>query len=520
MAFIKNIQGARITGSITASFTGDGSGLTGIVSASNADTASYVDLVAGTNITINQVGTTYTINSTGGGGSAFPYTGSAIISGSLQVTGSTSISGALTAAGLTYPTTDGDAGDIIFTDGAGNLTFGRTTVFANVKNITSGTLQKGTPVHVTGSVGNANEIVPSSASVALTMPAHFILNEDITAGSEGKAIAIGYINGVNTSGFIEGDTVYVGASGGYTNVKPTGSNLIQNLGIVTKIDATNGSGYVLGAGRSNDVPNITAGYVWIGNSNGVATPTATSSIQNVISSSYATTASYATYAVSASYEINYETSSSYAETASFVPAGVGGLYGGDGTISLNTTAAVAGNLLLSGSNGTQSGSTLSLYGSGSANPVFKVDGSAGELFSISDSLSGSLFAINNISGLSIFEVFSDDQILYGGSTAPALTTTVKNTVSATGAFTVYSLPTASYDGAWFEYVVKSGSNARAGQIMAVWSGSQSNISETTTTDIGSTTAISFYGLVSGSNFVLTGSATTANWTVKTIVRSI
>ena len=518
MAFIKNIQGTRITGSITASFTGDGSGLTGIISASNADTASYVDLVAGTNITINQTGTTYTINSTGGGGgSTFPYTGSAIISGSLQVTGSTSISGALTAAGITYPTTDGDNGDIIYTDGAGNLSFGKTTVFANVKNIAVGTLVKGTPVHVTGSVGNTSEVVPASASVALTMPAHFILNEDITAGAEGLAIASGFINGVNTSGFTEGDTVYVGANGGYTNVKPTGSNLIQNLGIVDKVDAINGSGFILGAGRSNDVPNITEGYTWIGNSDGVATPTATSSIQNVVSSSYATTASYA---ISASYEINYETSSSYAETASFVPAGVGGLYGGDGTISLNTTAAVAGNLLLSGSNGTQSGSTLSLYGSGSANPVFKVDGSAGELFSISDSLSGSLFAINNISGLPIFEIFSDDQILYGDSTAPALTITVKNTVSATGAFTVYSLPTASYDGAWFEYVVKSGSNARTGQIMAVWNGANSAITETTTTDIGSTSNLAFYGLVSGSNFVLTGSAASADWTVKTIVRSI
>ena len=348
MAFIKNIQGARITGSITASFSGDGSGLTGIVSASNADTASYVDLVAGTNITINQVGTTYTINSTGGGGGGgdtFPYTGSAIISGSLQVTGSVDISSTLTAAGITYPTTDGDDGDIIFTDGAGNLSFGRTTVFATVKNITSGTLQKGTPVHVTGSVGNTSEVVPASASVALTMPAHFILNEDLTAGSEGKAIAAGFINGVNTSGFIEGDTVYVGAEGGYTNQKPTGSNLIQNLGIVDKIHATNGSGFILGAGRSNDVPNITQGYVWVGNSDGVATPTATSSIQNVISSSYATTASYA---ISASYEINYETSSSYAETASYVPTGVGGLYGGNGTIPLNTTASVNGDLLFQG----------------------------------------------------------------------------------------------------------------------------------------------------------------------------
>ena len=68
MTFIKNIQGARITGSITASFTGDGSGLTGIISASHADTASYVDLVAGTNITINQVGTSFEISGSSSSG--------------------------------------------------------------------------------------------------------------------------------------------------------------------------------------------------------------------------------------------------------------------------------------------------------------------------------------------------------------------------------------------------------------------------------------------------------------------
>lgn len=310
----------------------------------SAQTASFVNLAQTASYAENSISSSYSTfaltasYAENAGGDTFPYTGSAIISGSLEVTGSTNISSYLTAAGITYPTTDGDNGDIIFTDGAGNLSFGRTTVFANVKNITSGTLQKGTPVHVTGSIGNANEVVPASASIALTMPAHFILNENITSGSEGKAIAVGFINGVNTSGFTEGDTVYVGADGGYTNIKPTGSNLIQNLGIVTKIDASNGSGYILGAGRSNDVPNIIEGYTWVGNSDGVATPIATSSIQNVVSSSYASTASYVENAQTASFATTAQTasyvlglnvngpvadaldavSSSYALTASYV----------------------------------------------------------------------------------------------------------------------------------------------------------------------------------------------------------
>ena len=194
-----------------------------------------------------------------------------------QFTGSVDITGSLTVDGITYPTTDGDNGDVLITDGAGNLSFTRTTVYANVKNVHGSELVKGMPVHVTGAAGNTSEVVAASASNAATMPAHFILNETLADDAEGLAIAVGYINGVNTGDFDEGDTVYVAADGGYTNVKPTGSNLIQNLGIVDKVDATNGSGFILGAGRSNDVPNITSGYAWVGNSDQVATAVATSS---------------------------------------------------------------------------------------------------------------------------------------------------------------------------------------------------------------------------------------------------
>ena len=183
---------------------------------------------------------------------------------------------------------------------------------------------------------------------------------------------------------------------------------------------------------------------------------------------------------------------------------------------LVTTSVTASSALISGSGNQQ----LTLIGSGSSQPIFRVQGSAGELFSITDSLSGSLFAVNNISGLPILEVFSDDRIIQGDYAAPMLTTTVKNTVSAAGAFTVYELPTASYDGAFFEYTARSGSNARAGQIMSIWSGSQVNFTETATTDFGSTTGLAFTMIVTGSNFALTGSVTTADWIIKTIVRSI
>ena len=56
--------------------------------------------------------------------------------------------------------------------------------------------------------------------------------------------------------------------------------------------------------------------------------------------------------------------------------------------------------------------------------------------------------------------------------------------------------------------------------MSIWSGSTANFTETTTTDIGTTTGVTFNVAVSGNNAVLSSSATTAGWTLKTIVRSI
>jgi hypothetical protein len=219
-----------------------------------------------------------------------------IVSGSDAALNSLNITTSLTASGNIYPTGLGVDRQVLKTDGAGNIAFGYPEeVVSFVKNVSGGTLVKGTPVHATssGALGNIVGIIAASASVASTMPATFVLNETLADEEEGEALSLGFIQGVNTSGFEVGEIIFVGSSGGYTNVKPTGSNLIQNIGIVTKIDPTNGSGYVLGAGRSNDIPNIQPGYVWVGDSNNVATPIATSSIQNVVSSSFATSASYA-----------------------------------------------------------------------------------------------------------------------------------------------------------------------------------------------------------------------------------
>ncbi len=167
-------------------------------------------------------------------------------------------------AGLEYPTADGDDGSVFMTNGSGVITLESNVKYVNVKNVETHTLSKGTPVHATGTTGNTPEVVAASASISTKMPATFVLAEQLTAGSEGRAVLSGFLNGIDTSGFTEGNNVYVGADGGYTESKPTGTNLIQNIAIVGKVDGSNGSIFVYGSGRSNDVPNLLNDHIFFG----------------------------------------------------------------------------------------------------------------------------------------------------------------------------------------------------------------------------------------------------------------
>lgn len=196
-------------------------------------------------------------------------------------------------------------------------------------------------------------------------------------------------------------------------------------------------------------------------------------------------------------------------------------------LTINGGLIVTGNTVIKALTGTtalfsSSGpSVLTVIGSGSSTtlPIFTIQGSSGELFSVTDSLTGSLFSVNDISGLPILEVFSDNTILMGSYLAPSLNTTVRSTVNS-GSTTLYSIPTSAYTGAFFEYTVNDGTNLRAGSIMSIWSGNTVNYTETSTTDIGNTNPITF-NMISSSGFAsLRTSATTNSWTVKTIVRSI
>ena len=116
------------------------------------------------------------------------------------------------------------------------------------KNVSGATIVKGTPVYQVGVDGNTPTVAPADASNPAKMPAIGVVGADIANTLEGEIKYLGFINGVNTASFATGDEVYVAAGGGYTNIKPTNASgtLIQFLGIVDKVHATNGSGIIFG----------------------------------------------------------------------------------------------------------------------------------------------------------------------------------------------------------------------------------------------------------------------------------
>ena len=182
----------------------------------------------------------------------------------------------LIASDLSYPTADGTANQTIVTDGAGNLSFGSTgiseTVQMLVKNVSGGSLAKGTPIHQTGTSGQHSEVIAARADTAGAMPSVGVLAETLADEAEGYAVITGRLSNIDTSSYSEGDVLFVGATGGLTSTKPTGeSNVTQNIGIVNKVHASSGSITIYGSGRGAATPNLNDGKIFIGNSSNQST---------------------------------------------------------------------------------------------------------------------------------------------------------------------------------------------------------------------------------------------------------
>jgi len=143
----------------------------------------------------------------------------------------------------------------------GELNLNNKDIVIDAKNNDGTQIDAGTPVYIVDYHAGSSKplIAPADASDSTKMPAIGITNDDIAGSAEGTVGIMGVIDGIDTTSpvsFNLGDVVYVDNGGGLTNVKPTtAAHLIQNLGRVTKVNASNGRILLLGAGRVNDIPN-------------------------------------------------------------------------------------------------------------------------------------------------------------------------------------------------------------------------------------------------------------------------
>jgi len=251
----------NVTGSISAStYYGDGSNLTGISGGGGSiDTGSLLESASVSDATITF---------TKADGQTFDVT----VDNVANATSASRADSALSADTATSATSATSASHAEHSDTTQE-------VIINVKNTSGGTLAIGTPVYATGVTGDNINVSPADYSSASTMPAIAVLQEELTNNASGEATVSGKIIGVNTSGFTAGRNIYVNGSGTFTDTKPTGSNLIQNIGVVGKVNATEGEIIIQGSGRSNDLPNIAEGYAWVGDSNGVPQAILTSSFE-------------------------------------------------------------------------------------------------------------------------------------------------------------------------------------------------------------------------------------------------
>ena len=138
-------------------------------------------------------------------------------------------------------------------------------------------VSKGDPLYITGYSNGQNRITvaKADASDSSKMPSIGLAKDDYSQNDNGQVTTIGSLTDVNTqvapNDFQEGDVLYVKAGGGLTNVKPTGTNLIQNVGKVGRRQQNNGEITVMAIGRSNDVPNLPDGKFFIGSSTNTTT---------------------------------------------------------------------------------------------------------------------------------------------------------------------------------------------------------------------------------------------------------
>jgi hypothetical protein len=347
-----------------------------------------------------------------------------------------------------------------------------------------------------------------------------------------------YISGRNASNgsFVTIDTATGGNSFGFARLGVKGTGLGASQHIFEVQNSSGDSKFIISNnGHITASANISSSGTIVA-SNLSGTNTGDQDLSSFVTNSQTASMSVlsASFATTASHLLNnpppFPFNGDAVITGSLVVSGSGinitsGSITGDGSGLTNIPASGITGLNLSQiASGSTSASTAPNTGvvvEHSGSTAFSVIGDVGTLFSVDDSLTGTLFSVNDISGFPVLQADSTGEVYLGKSPQSLYTTAVISSNTANITQSLYGISTSSYAGAFIEYTAFSGSHdARAGSLMAIWSGSAVNFTETTTTDFGNTSNLLMQVAISQSQAQVQSYSTTAGYKIKTIIKAI
>ena len=164
-------------------------------------------------------------------------------------------------------------------------------------------------------------------------------------------------------------------------------------------------------------------------------------------------------------------------------------------------------------------------GIGTTSPAAKLDVSGNvRATSFTGSFSGSLTGLaSNATSASFAATSSFSQNLTVGSTLvldATLTDYASVIASSVGSNNLFSQNTSSYTSAFFKYTCASASNARSGEVVAVWNGATVQFTDFSTVDVGTTTAITSSVVIVTGQVQFNMQTNTSGWAIKSMATFI
>ena len=180
------------------------------------------------------------------------------------------------------------------------------------------------------------------------------------------------------------------------------------------------------------------------------------------------------------------------------------MYGANGQLFTTASTAiggggVSGNYVTTASFNSYTGSISSQF-AGTSSFALTASYVAGTVQNAINAQSGSNFVITNT--LSLNGTLTDS-------------TTINSTI--VGSNNLFQQATGSFTSAHGKYTLFKGANSRAGEFVTVWNGTNIVYYDNSTTDIGTTTDITFESQIVTNQLQLNAVAATSGWTVKMLV---